>query len=184
MATVRECYRRIAKFQQAPYIPNYEGGLSPRTIDAWRKEGMPADVSYEQFFGIDRYEIIDDISYAPIPGVRAHYENPDFYRAMLTPLGYNVGYDKANSLVARKGGRDYYIGHSSWGNVRLYPVDRTEDGLAEGAFLHVHDALRDRGSGTPSRGTSARTWTFATATTRRPAAGPSAWPSGRRPSIP
>ena len=27
MTTVRECYRRIAKFEKAPYIPNYEGGI-------------------------------------------------------------------------------------------------------------------------------------------------------------
>jgi uroporphyrinogen decarboxylase len=63
---------------------------------------------------------------------------------MLTPQGYEVVYDKANSLVARSDGRDYYIGHSPWGNVRLYPVDHTEDGLAEAAFIRVRDALKDR----------------------------------------
>jgi len=69
MMTPRECFRRIATFKKADYIPNYEMGVLSDTLKAWRSEGLPEGVSLGEFFGLDHIEDMRHISYDPIPGV-------------------------------------------------------------------------------------------------------------------
>lgn len=141
--TVRECYKCIALFKKAAYIPNFEGGFSMRTIRQWWKEGMPEGMHPHQFFHIDCVELVRDISYAPIPGVGGQYQSLDQYKPLLEPLGYEVAYDATRALVARKDGREFYIGHNAWGCVRLYlkPAG-PEDDAAEAGFVHIRGALQ------------------------------------------
>ena len=141
--TVRECYRRIATFHSAEYIPNFEGGHSPRTLRLWQQEGMPAGQTLEGYFGLDSLSFSGP-SYNPMPGVTGCYSSLDQYRPLLEPLGYELAIDEANCMVARKDGRESHIGHDPWGSIRLHLKhgDPDED-LAEGAFVHVQDALTD-----------------------------------------
>ncbi len=69
MMTPRECFRRIATFRKADYIPNYEMGVLGETLTAWRSEGLPEGVGLGEFFGLDHHEDMIHIGYGPIPGV-------------------------------------------------------------------------------------------------------------------
>lgn len=137
----RECYRRIATFQSSDYIPNFEGGVAPRTMRIWREEGLPAGQSLEQFFGIDSLRMVGP-SYVPLPGVSGRYTSLDQYRPLLESLGFELAMDEANCMVARKDGRESHISHDTWGAIRLHvKMADANDELAEGAFIHVQDAL-------------------------------------------
>ena len=143
MMTARECYRRIALFQKADYIPNYEGGYAPRTVRQWWTEGLPVGMQPQEYFGLDKVEIMRDISLAPMPGVTGQHQSLDQYRPLLEPLGYTVRFDEQHNMVACRDDHEFYIGHNSWGCVRLYlKRGDADDDMAESAFVNVHGALQ------------------------------------------
>ena len=143
MMTVRECYRRIALFQKAEYIPNFEGGFSPRTIRQWWQEGLPASMHPHEFFGLDHVELVRDISYAPLPGVTGQYQSLKQYQPLLEPLGYHLRFDEHGAMLACKDDRAFYINHTAWGGLRLHLKPRHDDDAAEGAFVLVRGALQN-----------------------------------------
>jgi hypothetical protein len=144
MMTVRECHRRIALFQKADYIPNYEDGYSPRTIREWWKEGLPAGMQPGEFFGFDKKEMVRDISLDPVPGFTGQYKSLDQYRPMLEPLGYDVGFDDKHCMVARKDGREFYILHNAWDSIRLLLKSiGPDDDEAEGGYVQIRHTLEN-----------------------------------------
>jgi hypothetical protein len=143
--TASECYRRIALFQKADHIPNYEGGISPQTVRIWYDEGLPQGADPGEFFNMDRVELERSISCSPLPGVSGRYESIDQYRPLLEPLGYELGFDGEQAMVARKDGREYHINHDPWGSILLHLKHHgADDEYAASAFIHVQDALRSR----------------------------------------
>jgi uroporphyrinogen decarboxylase len=120
MMTERECYRRIALFQKADYIPNYEAAPE-RLIRRWKREGMPADADYREYFGLLTHpRLFRGISFGPIPGV------PDRDRGLPEMPGCNVGCDP-------------------WGRIAAWhPKDDVEDEYAEGAFIEIAGGLQTR----------------------------------------
>jgi uroporphyrinogen decarboxylase len=127
MMTVRECYRRIALFQKADYIPHFEGGAGVHTIARWHSEGLPEGVGWHEFFGTNNEELVRSISYDPIPGVADRTSN-----LPMTPYGPTH--------------RD------PWGRVAIWPERRDDDGYAEGAHLIVRGALQERAEWEEIRG--------------------------------
>jgi len=69
MMTTRECFRRICNFEKAERIPNFEGGVTKKTIRDWHGQGLPEDMTREEFFGIDDMAMMRFINYGPVPGV-------------------------------------------------------------------------------------------------------------------
>jgi hypothetical protein len=117
--TPRECYRRIALFEHAEYIPNFEGGVMPRTIAEWHSQGYPADADFARFFGLDTLEDMRYIDYGPIPGV----DNQTRWPGVLRPDG--------KTLFRR----------DAWGGEH----EGVDDGeYAEGAFRVLRPGIRDR----------------------------------------
>ena len=51
--TSRERFARMYAHQEADRVPIVDGPWSA-TIERWRREGMPADADYVDFFGLDR----------------------------------------------------------------------------------------------------------------------------------
>lgn len=52
--TSRERFRRMYAHQEADRIPIIDDPWAA-TIERWQREGMPADVSYVEYFGLDRF---------------------------------------------------------------------------------------------------------------------------------
>jgi len=144
MMSTREAYRRIALFQKPDHIPNYDTLPAPRTIHAWRSQGLPADVDPREYFDIEKVEIIRSIDVGPLPGVTGQYQSLEQYRPMVEPLGFHMAMDDAAAMVACKNGREYYINHDRWGGVKLRLKRRgPEDEMAESAYLHAHYPLEE-----------------------------------------
>lgn len=120
MMTPRECYRRIAKFERAEYIPNFEGGVMRKTFREWRSQGMPEGVSFGEYFGLDRVEQMRYIDYGPIPGV------PD-----RTPWP---------GVTSEDGKRRFM--RDAWGRETESVLDDEE--YAEGAHRVIRGGIRDR----------------------------------------
>jgi hypothetical protein len=127
MMTVRECYRRIALFQKADYIPHFEGGAGRENVERWRHEGLPEGVSWQEFFGVDHEELARCISYDPIPGVADRTGN-------LPMTDYGVA------------DRD------SWGREAIWRPPQQGDGYAEGAHIIVRGAFQTRADWQAVRG--------------------------------
>lgn len=51
--TTRQRYQRMFRHQEADRVP-MRGAPWKSTIERWRREGMPADVDYADYFGLDR----------------------------------------------------------------------------------------------------------------------------------
>jgi uroporphyrinogen decarboxylase len=120
LATPRECYRRIALFQKAPYIPNYDSGPAPRTVARWHREGLPAGVDLGAFFGFDEQEIVRTISYDPIPGV----------------ANRNEPFPQTD---------EWNMGRNAWGRVgKWHRKHADDDEWAEAAFEVVRGGLQTR----------------------------------------
>ncbi|MFW6255311.1 MAG: hypothetical protein ACOC54_00715 [Candidatus Sumerlaeota bacterium] len=118
--TPRECYKRIALFQKADYIPNFEGGIAPVTVAKWKREGLPEDVTdVRAFFGIDQLEIHRGISYNPLPGHPRHFTD------LPQTEDWNQGID-------------------TWGrHGRWHKKKDVEENWADAAFEVVQGALED-----------------------------------------
>ncbi len=69
MMSAAECYRRIALFQDADFIPHFDGLPGPVTRERWHQEGLPQGVSPQEFFGFDRRKTMRGIDFGPLPGL-------------------------------------------------------------------------------------------------------------------
>jgi uroporphyrinogen decarboxylase len=119
MMTVRECYRRIALFEKADFIPHFDGLPGRATVKRWRREGLPEAVDPRDFFGFDTRRLVREINLGPIPGYP-----PDQDSMPMAPYGR--------------------ASRNAWGTVRVHHGD-WEAGYAEGAHVTVRGALQDRG---------------------------------------
>lgn len=127
MMTVRECYRRIALFQRADYIPNFEGSAAPETVQRWHAEGLPEGVGWQDFFGIDRAELVRSISFGPIPGVA----------------------DRTSNLPMTQEGPSF---RDAWGRVAAWHQKKEGDQYAPSAHIIVRGALQERSEWEEIRG--------------------------------
>ncbi|MGD2175777.1 MAG: uroporphyrinogen decarboxylase family protein, partial [Candidatus Brocadiaceae bacterium] len=123
----RECYRRVALFKSADYIPNLEGGVAKKTLKRWHREGLPEGVSRNEFFGLDRVELMRDISYSPIPGVA----------------------DRTSDLPMTRYGRAF---RDAWGRVAIWHPYKDDDEYAESGHMVLRGALQGRGDWEEIRG--------------------------------
>lgn len=120
MMKVRECYRRIALFQRADYIPHFEGGVAPETEQRWHAEGLPEGVGWQDFFGIDRHELVRCIDFGPVPGVP----------------------DRESNLPMTQEGR---AGRDAWGREAIWHQRKEGEGYyASSAHIIVRGALQTR----------------------------------------
>ena len=75
MMSVAECYRRIALFQEADFIPHFDGMPGPVTRERWHEEGLPEGVTAREFFGHDRRSAMRGVDFGPIPGLPPPHED-------------------------------------------------------------------------------------------------------------
>jgi uroporphyrinogen decarboxylase len=65
----REAFRAIMNFERADFLPQFEWGYWPATIERWRREGLPEGVQPWERFGLTWYE------HAPVNmGLLPHFE--------------------------------------------------------------------------------------------------------------
>ncbi|MBM3475169.1 MAG: hypothetical protein FJX75_18050 [Armatimonadetes bacterium] len=65
----REAFRAIMSFERADFLPQFEWGYWPATIERWRSEGLPKGVEPWEHFGLTWYE------HAPVNmGLLPHFE--------------------------------------------------------------------------------------------------------------
>lgn len=85
--TSHERFRRMFQHQEADRIPVIDGPWQA-TIERWQREGMPVDVDYVDFFGLDRLSYIGtDIT--PRYETRV-LEETDAYTVSTTPYGVTL----------------------------------------------------------------------------------------------
>ncbi len=82
--TSRERFRRMFEHREADRVPIIDDPWGA-TIERWQREGMPADVSYVDFFGLDRVGTIG-IDNSPRYPVETLAETPE-YRIHKTAWG-------------------------------------------------------------------------------------------------
>ena len=56
--TERERFHQTMRFGSPDRVPYWEMGGWPQTIDRWQDEGMPADVHFDDHFGLDRHDAV------------------------------------------------------------------------------------------------------------------------------
>jgi len=83
--TTRERVARMYEHQESDRIPLYEPPW-PATVERWRREGMPADVSHVQFFGLDRMHTIT-VDNSPRYETRVVEETDDY---IIATTGWGV----------------------------------------------------------------------------------------------
>jgi uroporphyrinogen decarboxylase len=64
----RERFRAIMHYQPRDRCLIWDFGFWDETLEAWRRQGMPASASPEEFFGMDRWFDKFPIDYGPYPG--------------------------------------------------------------------------------------------------------------------
>ncbi|MBM3498646.1 MAG: hypothetical protein FJX74_08225 [Armatimonadetes bacterium] len=65
----REAFRAIMNFERADFLPQFEWGYWPATLERWRREGLPEGVQPWEHFGLTWYE------HAPVNmGLWPHFE--------------------------------------------------------------------------------------------------------------
>jgi len=118
MMTVRECYRRIATFKRADFIPHLDCLPGRNTIRRWYNEGLPEGVSPQDFFGFDRVNLVRQIDFGPIPG--------------LPP--------KSEEMPMTRYGRAF---RSRWGRIAVWHQEQDPE-YAEAGHLVLRGGLTDR----------------------------------------
>lgn len=72
--SVRERFRRTMFYQETPLLVNFEFGYWERTLEEWRKQGLPEDIDNEkkayEYFGIESWAVV-----AVNPGPMAPFEH-------------------------------------------------------------------------------------------------------------
>jgi len=128
--TPGECYRKVLLFEKPDFIPNVEhGAMSPQVERDWRREGLPAGRSIEEFFGIPSCNHwsnwINDGHYDPLPGVEGqgwfdrtedHYQVRDCWGRVTQ--WYRRGEEAENN--ARRVIRDALQTREEWEALRTH----------------------------------------------------------------
>ena len=52
----RERFHRTMQFEEVDRVPWWELGILPATEEEWHKQGLPKEVNWEDFVGLDRFE--------------------------------------------------------------------------------------------------------------------------------
>lgn len=85
--TSHERYQRMFEHREADRVPVIDGPWGA-TIERWQREGMPADVDYVDFFGLDR---ISGIGVDVSPRYESKViEETDAYAVVKTPYGVTM----------------------------------------------------------------------------------------------
>jgi hypothetical protein len=124
--TERECYRRIALFEKADYIPNYDSLPKERLLREWYDQGLPRDVDLHDYFGLlPKPHLYRKIDFDPQPGV----PDPEERIARVTTRT-----PAPEGTVPRC---------NTWGRVAAWPEVHDIDRWAEGAYHVLEGALED-----------------------------------------
>lgn len=127
--THRECFHKVMSGEPTAWVPNYELGFWPQTIDRWRKEGIPDDLMYwnvwqgEPFFKIDRHDYAA-INTGMIPGFEYQLiEENERYVTARHSNGITTKALKDGSVGTARMSMDQYISHpvtdrASWLDVK------------------------------------------------------------------
>jgi len=84
----RERFLATMHYQERDRCPWGEMNYWPETLDRWQKEGMPADVYVNQFFGYDRLRVAVDVSFGLVPGFQPEVlEETESYRIVRRDTG-------------------------------------------------------------------------------------------------
>jgi hypothetical protein len=102
--TARELFRRTARFQRGGGLPRFEAmGFWDETLQRWRGEGLPADRSPWEFFGLEQFmdNAPPEISYHTDRVISNAYW-PPFEERTLEETGDQVVRLQADGIVARQ----------------------------------------------------------------------------------
>jgi len=84
----RERFVATMNYLNRDRCPWGEMGFWPETLERWRKEGLPADIGVNQFFGFDRLREQVDVSMGFVPAFRRTIlEQTDRYRIVRRETG-------------------------------------------------------------------------------------------------
>ena len=118
----RERFLATLRFGEPNRVPYYDQGVREDTLERWYREGLPRDVSVEEFFELDRWELFgprEDVSLNlyPLPGfegelkTRADFERLKRCYDPTTPERYPHDWD---DHVRRWRDHDYPLGITAW----------------------------------------------------------------------
>jgi uroporphyrinogen decarboxylase len=145
----RSRFLETLRFGRPDRVPFYDHEIRADVLARWRREGLPADVSAERFFALDRWDILtvhEDpcLNVLPIPEFRGHLRTrADFERLVAaydpeTPGRYPPQWDE---MVRGWQSREYPVGITAWrGMLQSLAVvgwKRLED-VMYGVYDHPH----------------------------------------------
>jgi uroporphyrinogen decarboxylase len=118
----RERFLETLRFGEPDRVPHYDQSVREDTLERWHREGLPRDVSVEEFFELDHWELFgprEDVSLNlyRIPEFEGELKSrADFERLKrsydpTTPERYPTGWDQH---VRRWRDRDYPVGITAW----------------------------------------------------------------------
>jgi len=118
----RERFLETLRFGEPDRVPHYDQSIREDTLERWHREGLPRDVSVEEFFELDHWELFgprEDVSLNlyRIPEFEGELKTrPDFERLKrsydpTTPERYPHDWD---DHVRRWRDRDYPVGITAW----------------------------------------------------------------------
>ena len=118
----RERFLETLRFGEPDRVPHYDQSVREDTLERWHREGLPRDVSVEEFFELDHWELFgprEDVSLNlyRIPEFEGELKSrADFERLKrsydpTTPERYPTDWDQH---VRRWQDRDYPVGITAW----------------------------------------------------------------------
>lgn len=118
----RERFLETLRFGEPDRVPHYDQSVCEDTLERWHREGLPRDVSAEEFFELDHWELFgprEDVSLNlyRIPEFEGELKTQaDFERLKrsydpTTPEHYPADWDQH---VRRWRDRDYPVGITAW----------------------------------------------------------------------
>jgi len=118
----RERFLETLRFGEPDRVPHYDQSVREDTLERWHREGLPRDVSVEEFFELDHWELFgprEDVSLNlyRIPEFEGELKTrPDFERLKqsydpTTPERYPTDWDQH---ARRWQDRDYPVGITAW----------------------------------------------------------------------